>query len=401
MKRSRATVGRLLRRNLSKIQIAGFILSNFIGLAIIISGIQFYADIRPIVRNDESFINQDYIIVNKKVTASHMLGTEDPGFTSQEIEDMEAQPWLRRAGIFQSADYEVRANLSQGDRGMQTGMFLESIPDSFIDVEASSWHFSPGDGEVPVIISKDYLTLYNFGFASAAGLPKLSEGMLSAIPLTLSLASRSGTERETVNARIVGFSSRLNTILVPESFMEWSNSRLGSSPEGALLPSRLILEVRSPGDVAIARYLEDNGLERAGDDRGSQAAYFLKLVSGVVIAIGGLITLLSLFILLLSVALLMQKNRAKLHLLIMLGYPLRAVGRPYETMTLAVSLVSYALAVIAMLVFRNIYIAGVSALADQSEVGVAVSLLCGAALVALIWLFNILAIRRSVKASFR
>lgn len=398
MRRNSATISRLLRRNLSKVQLAGFILSNFIGLAIVISGIQFYADVRPIWDSDDSFINQDYLIINKKVTSSHMLGTENTGLAPEEIDDIESQPWVRRLGKFSSADYGVKAYIQQGDRGMSTSMFLEAIPDNFIDIDPADWHYQPGDSIVPMIISKDYLTLYNFGFASSTGLPQLTEGTLSSIPLTLRLSSRNGDREVTMKARITGFSGRLNTILVPESFMQWSNGRLGEGKE--LPPQRIILDVSSPGDVAITQYLDSHDMERAGDDKGSQAAYFLKLVSGVVIAIGGLITLLSFFILLLSVALLMQKNRQKLHTLIMLGYDLRAVGRPYERITLLASVVSYILAIVAMLIFRNIYIAGLSTLTGDNEVGVAVSLLCGAALVVLTLVINFLSIRRKVRSSF-
>lgn len=398
MKRSNATISRLLRRNLSKIQLAGFILSNFIGLAIVIAGIQFYADVRPIWDNDDSFINQDYLIVNKKVKASHTLGMAETGFTLGDISELETRPWLRRLGLFSSADYEVRARMQQGDRGMSTNMFFESIPDEFIDIDPSDWHFQPGDSVVPMIISKDYLTLYNFGFASSSGLPQLTEGTISSIPMVLRLSSRNGDRELNMKARITGFSGRLNTILVPESFMKWSNSQLGSGRTPS--PQRLILDVSSPGDVAITEYLEAHDLERAGEDRGSQAAYFLKLVSGVVIAIGALITLLSFFILLLSVALLMQKNRSKLHTLIMLGYDLSAVGRPYERITLAASAVSYILAIIVMLIFRNIYISGIASLTGENEVGVAVSLLCGAGLVVLTLIINFISIRRKVRSSF-
>lgn len=398
MKSNSATISRLLRRNLSKVQLAGFILSNFIGLAIVISGIQFYADVRPIWDSEDSFINQDYLIINKKVTASHMLGSADTGFGQSDIEEIGAQPWLRRLGLFSSADYEVRAHMQQGDRGMSTSMFLESIPDEFIDIDPEAWHFNPGDTIVPMIISKDYLTLYNFGFASSTGLPQLTEGTLSSIPLRLRLTSKNGEKEKTLQARIVGFSGRLNTILVPEEFMKWSNADLGTGK--AVAPQRIILDVKSPGDVAITEYLDSHELERAGEDRGAQAAYFLKLVSGVVIAIGGLITLLSFFILLLSVALLMQKNRSKLHTLIMLGYDLKAVGRPYERITLIATLISYALAIVAMLIFRNIYIAGITTLTGDSEVGVTISLLCGAALVVLTLIINFISIRRKVKSAF-
>lgn len=399
MKNRQATISRLLRRNLSKTQLAGFILSNFIGLAIVISAIQFYSDFSGFWRDDDSFINSDYIVVNKTVSASNMLGTRATAFSDSEIDDIERQPWLKRLGRFKSADYSVYASMEQGGRGMSTSMFLESVPDDFIDIDRSSWSFAPGDSVVPVILSKDYLTLYNFGFASSSGLPQLSEGLISTIPLSLRLRSRSGGEEVRLQARITGFSSRLNTILVPEEFITWSNSLLGSSSAEA--PQRLILEVNSPGDVAISDYLEANALQRAGDDSGSRATFFLRLGAGLVIAVGAFITLLSFFILLLSVALLMQKNRSKLHTLIMLGYDLKTVGRPYERITLFASLLSYILAVAAMLVFRNIYISGISAMSGRNEIGVAVSLLCGAALVVLTLVINFISIRTRVKSAFR
>lgn len=397
MTRNKATIGRLLRRNLSKVQLAGFVLSNFIGLAIVISAIQFYADIRPIWENDDSFINHDYLIVNKKVSASHMMGGASTDFSPAEIEELKAQPWVRRVGEFTSADYEVKASMQQGGRGLATNMFLESIPDDFIDVDHADWHFQPGDSVVPVIISKDYLTLYNFGFASSSGLPQLTEGMLSAIPLNLRLTGHDGEKEIRIKATITGFSGRLNTILVPEAFMEWSNATLGDGVNPA--PRRLIIEDNSPGDTAISEFLAAHELEQSGADSGGQAAYFLKLVAGLIIAIGALITFLSFFILILSVALLMQKNRPKLHALIMLGYDLKDVARPFVGVALFASLLSYAIAVVAMLVFRNIYISGVEALAGD-KVGVAVSLLCGAALVAFTVILNIISIRRRVKAAF-
>lgn len=399
MNRNSATIGRLLRKNLSKVQLAGFILSNFIGLAIVIAGIQFYADIRSIWEKEDSFINQDYLIINKKVTTSHMLGSAQTDFTAEEIAEIEAQPWLRRLGAFASADYEVRAYMDQGGRAMSTNMFLESIPDSFIDVDPADWKYTPGDTVVPIIISKDYLTLYNFGFASASGLPQITEGALSSVPMRLRLMSRSNGKEIMMDARITGYSSRLNTILVPQTFMDWSNQTLGN-PQKVELPKRLILEVKSPGDVAITEYLDAHSLERTGEDKGSQAAYFMKIVSGVIIGIGGLITLLSFFILLLSVALLMQKNRAKLHTLIMLGYDLKEVGRPYVNITIAVSIISYILAIIAMLIFRNLYIAGIATLTDEADVGVTISLLCGAALVLITLAVNIISIRRKVRSAF-
>ena len=39
-------IGKLLRKNTSPARIAGFMLSNFLGLAIILGGLQFFMDAR-------------------------------------------------------------------------------------------------------------------------------------------------------------------------------------------------------------------------------------------------------------------------------------------------------------------------------------------------------------------
>ena len=41
-------IHRLLRKNLSMAQLAGFTLANFIGLLIVLLGLQFYTDVRSI-----------------------------------------------------------------------------------------------------------------------------------------------------------------------------------------------------------------------------------------------------------------------------------------------------------------------------------------------------------------
>lgn len=400
--KSGVIINRLLSRNMSKTQLAGFVISNFIGLAIVIAGLQFYADVKAIWESEDSFIKRDYIVVNKKVTTSNTLGQNSTSFTRQEIDDISRQPWVRKIGEFENMDYNVTAYMTQGGRNLYTYMFFESIPSEFLDVSSGAWKYQPGSEDVPVIISKDYLTLYNFGFASSAGMPQITEQMLSAVPLDLKVTSADGTKTKNFKGRIVGFSNRLNTILVPEEFMKWSNGEYGleEHKEKPQQPSRLIIDVSSPGDVAIASYLDSHNYELAGDKKNSQATYFLNLVSGLMVGVGSVITVLSFFILMLSVALLMQKNREKLHLLITLGIDLSKIGRPYERITAIVSITSFVLAIIAMVIFRNIYIDGIRGMSEGTDAGVWWSLGIGAALTVLTMLFNIMAIRRKVKGAF-
>ena len=110
-------ISKLLRKNTSGARNAGFILSNFIGLAIIGAGLQFYLDARSIWDSDDSFIKTDYLVVNKKVTSANTLGEKGSGFTAAELDELKAQPWVRDVGAFSAADYRIWASVDQGGRG--------------------------------------------------------------------------------------------------------------------------------------------------------------------------------------------------------------------------------------------------------------------------------------------
>ncbi len=392
-------VSGLLRKNTSVSRIAGFVLSNFIGIAIVIGALQFYCDAGSIWTEEGSFVSTDYMVLNKKVTSANMWGDNGSSFTEEEIADIKSQPWVRNVGRFTASDYKVLASVAQGGKGFSTYMFFESIPGEFVDVDKKAWTFDPSSGSVPIIISKDYLALYNFGFAGTAGLPQMSENLMSGIPLRLTLTSDDGTRRLEYEGHVAGYSNRLNTILVPEEFMDMTNSRLGKSG-GQTTPSRLIVDVSSPGDVAIAPYLEEHGLEAAGDKSGSSASFLLRLVVGIVIAVGGVITLLSFFILMLSISLIMEKNRDKLHSLLMLGYDLSAVSAPYRRLVVVASLSAGVLALCVTFLLRGWYLGAVTGLGATPGFPWEAPV-CALVLTVLIIVFNVIAVERKVRNSWR
>ncbi len=391
-------VWQLLKRNISKGQLAGYAVANMIGLSIVLSALQFYLDISSVVESDDSFISRDYIIISKKVGLAGSLLTGDRAdFSKEEIADIEAQPWTRRTGAFTAAAYSVSGALELGGRHMSTYLFFESIPDEFFDITPRNWHFDPAtDTEVPIIISKDYLTLYNFGFASSRGMPQISESMVSMVPLRISISGNG--HQQWINGRIAGFSSRLNTIAVPEEFMTWANDNFGDTPVAN--PSRLIIEVNTPGDPAIADYLRDHGYESAGDKvDNSRAAYFLSVATAVVVAVGIVISLLAFFILLLSIYLLLQKNRSKLRSLMMLGYSPSQVARRYYMITGGINLAVLAGATTIMLVASHLWQRPLEALGIGGSSPLA-AIAAGVLIMALITGGNFMAIARNVRRTF-
>ncbi len=227
---------------------------------------------------------------------------------------------------------------------------------------------------------------------------------MSGIQLTLNLTSEDGRRSMYLHGDIAGYSNRLNTILVPQEFMDWSNSILNQPAAGNHItdtnPRRLIIEVSSPGDVAISDYVNAHDWEIAGDKRASSASFLLKVVVGVVLAIGIVITVLSFFILLLSISLLMEKNRDKLHSLIMLGYPLSKVGAPYRMIVIWASVFSFMAALCALFLMRASYLSSLIGLGAEPA-SILPVLATGTVLTSLIIVFNTLAVTRKIRHSFR
>ena len=388
-------IWKLLRQHISKSQLIGFAIANLIGLTIVLLAMQFYRDVRPVFNDEESFISKDYLIITRAVTGAGAMMGNNGEFSDSDISDLENQSWCRQVGRFLNSDFAVDAQLGVGSgHAMHTQFFFEAIPDEFIDIDPSTWGYTPEKPEVPVIISRDYLSLYNFGFAATQGMPRISEGQAEMIPLEFTLSGNG--LRDNMPGRIVGFSNRLNTVIVPEEFMEWANQRYGT---GAVQhPQRLIVEVSSPGDVKIEQYMDEHHYEVAGDKMSSSKAnYFLTVISGIVIAVGILISLLSFFVLMLSIYLLLQKNTQKIQDLLLLGYSPNQVSKHYTLLVLGLNAAVLVLAIVLMLIGRLAYMDMIRAFGVGGS-GVGITILVGLLIMGAITAGNIRAIRQKINA---
>ena len=175
---------------------------------------------------------------------------------------------------------------------------------------------------------------------------------MGTISLDIRIAGKG--KRDNYKGRIVGFSNRLNTILVPDAFMKWANTQYAEGKQKG--PSRLIIEVNNPTDERIARFFEDKGYETENDklDNG-KAAWFLKIIVGIVLSVGLVISILSLYILMLSIFLLLQKNTYKLENLLLIGYSTRKVAFPYQAMTVLLNGLVLVLSTAIVLLVRHVY----------------------------------------------
>lgn len=389
-------VWKLLRQHISLPQLAGFFFANLCGMVIVLLSVQFYKDILPVFTEGDSFIKKDYIIVSKKVSTLGAFVGKSNTFSDKDIADIKAQSFTKEVGAFTPSQFKVSAGMGMEKVGLQmsTDMFFESVPDGFVDVNLDKWVFNENEPVIPIIIPRNYLNLYNFGFAQSRSLPQLSEGVMGMVNLDIRISGDG--RREVFKGNIVGFSNRLNTILVPQSFMKWANENF--APNAEAQPARLIIEVSNPADSAIASYFQKKGYETEdGKLDAGKTTYFLRLIVGIVLGVGLFISILSFYILMLSIFLLLQKNTTKLESLLLIGYSPNKVALPYQLLTVGLNVIVLVLSIGLVSWLRSYYIDSIRLLFPQLETGslwAAISM--GVVLFIVVSVINILAVKRKV-----
>ena len=395
---------KLLRRHISPAQLGGFFVANLLGMLIVMLAAQIYVDIRTLNETDDVLMREDYLILHKPVGTLSAITGKAPSFSEQEIANLEEQDFAEKVGRFTTSAFDVTARFDMPSFGsFGTDMFFEAVPDEFIDVETDEWAFNPDSAFIPIILPKSYLDLYNFGFAQSRRMPRLSEGLLEAISLKVLL--RGNAHNDWFEERIVGFSTRLQTILVPQTFMDYANEHYGSLNRigQSTRPSQIIVQLNNPADKRIAPYLQEHGYETDADKlNASKTNYMLRLIVVVVIVVGLLISLLSFYILMLSIYLLVQKNSEKLQNLLLAGYGIGQVARPYQTLTWALNIGVALLAAIILLVLRSGYLTYLrSAFPDIPFPLPTTAFLVGGVLAILVSVLNAIAIRNKIRHLWR
>lgn len=346
-------VWKLLKQNMSIPQFVGFFFASLFGMFIVLFGYQFYRDVLPFFLDKDSFMKSDYLVISKRIDTNTSFSGRTNNFSSSEINHLSQQPFIQKVGSFHSANYQSEVSMDvQGNRLFDSEFFFESIPDAFVNVPLSEWKYEGKDDIVPIIFPKSYLAMYNFGYARNHSLPKISDGLVGMLDVQIHI--RGNGQEQTLKGKVIGFSSQLSTILVPERFMVWSNQRFSSTPQNE--PNRLIVDVANPTDTQFSQYLEKKGYEVENSNSSAEKmAYFFRLIVVIVMMIGLIISVLSFYILMLSIYLLVQKNTSKLQNLMLIGYSPSQVAQPYQLLTLSLHGLVFVLAIGILAIVRPLY----------------------------------------------
>ena len=354
---------KLQRKTLIPAQIVGFALTLLVGAAIVLLSLQVYSDLKPLLTSQTDVFKAHTVTVSKSVTVFKTANKEGLYFSEKELKRLKEQEFVKEVARFNSATFSTSAAITFDGQRMSTEMFFESVPDGYLDIESEEWQWDSTSDFLPIVIPEDYLNLYNFGFAESQSLPVVSPAVLSQV--TFNVYVEGNGKRKVYESRIVGLSSKINSILVPEAFLCWANREFGIAEEQH--SSRLLVEFNDASDERIAEYFKANGLNiNKTELETSKMAFFFKLAMLFVTIIAVIIIVLSVILIVMSMNLIAQRNREMFVHLHNIGYTASEMSRFYKMIVSIVTIIDIAAATLLVLLVRGYYITRLSALFETT-----------------------------------
>lgn len=348
---------KLQRKTLIPSQMAAYTLSLLVGAAIALLSLQLYADLKPLLNSQTDVFRAHTVTVSKTVTAVKTARKKGIYFTDKELQRLKQQEFVKEVAQFNNSTFNVSAAISFGGQQMSTDLFFESVPDGYVDIQSDDWRWDSTSNFLPIVIPEDYLNLYNFGFAESQSLPVVAPGLLSQV--TFNVFVEGNGKRKVYNSRIVGLSSKINSILVPEDFLLWANREFGAADDKG--SSRLLVEFSDASDERIAEYFKANGLNiNKAELESSKMAFFFRLAMGFVMAIAVVIILLSMALIVMSMNLIVHRNREMFINLRNIGYSVGTMSRFYKIVTSLLTVGVIVLSAVIVVWIRSYYLARLS-----------------------------------------
>ena len=285
-----------------------------IGVLLLLVAMQMFLNIQLLLNDNNPRKNgDDFISISKTITNDNM--GSDNTFTGEDLKKLKQQPQIEGLSPLISNKFRVRA--TAGDMiPFSTDLFLESIDNDFIDSLPPSFTWQPGQLVVPVIFSSDFLEMYNV-FAPAQGLPQLSPKTISSVNIILECSGPGGVQN--FKGNIVALTDRINSVLVPKSFIKWGNQQL--SRDTTTSPSRIYIKTKDANNPKLISYLDHQGYHLNKDKiKFSRIKSILQNIVSVLGVVGVLVIVLALMLFSFYLQLTIAKSRDNLALLLTLGY---------------------------------------------------------------------------------
>ena len=285
-----------------------------VAMLLILTAVQIQADYNELLAgksNKDSIAN--FLVLNKALTDQTIGATT---LSDTDIADLKKQPFVESVGLLSPSRFKASLQSNSARFPFYTDIAFESVPDNFIDVNSKDWKWAEGDVFVPIIVPTMFLDFYNFQFSFSQNLPQLPQQVVKMVVFKINIYGTNGVL--SFNGRVVGFSDRISSLLVPEEFMRWSNTRFGKDQHTK--PSRVIIKTKDPGNPQLTKYLHSKQLVTdAEKTRFSRYRQVVDIVVSISWLSGAVMLAFALLVFTLFIQLTIASSKEEIGLLIILG----------------------------------------------------------------------------------
>jgi len=312
-----------------------------VAMLLILAAVQIQANYNDLLNsktNRDSIAN--FLVLNKIINDKNLGAT---ALTDNEIDDLKKQPFTESVGLLTPSRFKASIQ-SYSDRfPFFTDIAFETVPNDFIDVTSKDWKWDETAHFVPIIAPNMFLDFYNFQFSFSQNLPQLTHEVVKMIVFKINMYGPNGIV--SFNGRVVGFSDRISSLLVPQEFMNFGNKHFGKNQD--IKPSRVIIRTKDPGNPELVQYLKEKNLATDADKtRFSRYRQVVDLVVNISWITGAIMLLFAILIFTLFIQLTIASCKEEIILLITLGASPKQLQRflmrqffPVNILVVGVSLV--------------------------------------------------------------
>ena len=378
-------------------QLIGAIVGCFLGFFLIFIAAQLFADFKTMANSQEQAIGSQFLVINKQVSMLNSFKLGNSTFSSGEVEKLKSHPSIKRISEFTANQFEAVASMSLPNSSAQfrTELFMESVGNDFLDIQPDDWNWQEGNEMIPMILPTDFINLYNFNFAPGRGLPQLSKATIQLAVFDIDIRGAKGSSH--FQGRIAGFSNRISSVLVPKSFMDFANSHYGNN-QTKPASYRIIVEAKQQELPVIQQFIEEEGYETNEELlKNGKFGSLLQAILGILAVLGIIVMFVSVSSFVLYVQLAITRSKYETETLLRQGYPHKKIVQWYSKQ-LALIFILIAVVNLALVFWiktlTNSYIENFGFEApDHLNAFV---LLGGLLLIAMLWIFQTLNVRRQI-----
>lgn len=310
-------LSKLLFRNQDKKQLIIAMIGSFLGITFLITSIHYLIKVNEFGEGTD-ILGPNTLIVQKQVNTSSSLNLVKTDFSQKEIAMLKQEKYIIDVKPVISNNFDVLfATADPMVPKFSSDVFIQTVDPDFLDVKSDKWKWNVGDTVVPIILPRDFLVMLNT-FMSAQDIPQISDELAKDIKFKLRISNQT-SEREYINAQIIGFTNEVASILVPESFMKYGNDKYGNLTEQKI--TQLMISGTENEFGLVEDLLKRNHLESKNSqlDIGRLKSMVGTLIL-VVLGISILTVFLSGLVLIQYAQLLMSRNAYEVRTLLRLGF---------------------------------------------------------------------------------